>query len=1156
MLKRNAETTLFPADRTHTPPPRRFEGRRLWARDAAFFCFLAALAVLSTAVTWAQDSLPPALNNASIVGSTLTLTYDKALDETSVPVPGSFEVTVTRSNRVVTAVAVGGRDVTLTLETPVQAGQSVQVSYTPPVTSPVQDEVGTAAAAFSTLAENSTAATVPELVGATVTGSNVVLTYGEELDAGARPQAAAYTALVVGSDRQIVGVDVYGSTVTLTLEAPLSAGETLTLGYTAPTRRAVQDVGGTKADGFTGLAMNNKTPAPPPRLWAARVEAGEVVLVYSRRLDPDFTPSGGDFEVIARTAVSHRTVPVSAVAVDGPRLVLTLAAAAVSAAESVSVTYTPGDSPIRGLDGERAAVSDHAVTVAATPVTDLARLAVTEADQAIPRVMYPAFHPDTHHYALRCNDGDAITLLLSKQTDRTHLTVNGRSYSSIHSRHQITGLSEDTDVVITLSDLGESSTYVVHCIPGHFPYITTTQRTGVSEGLITFSVRVTDPEDQLVYLYGILDNNGVPRFHRENNKRVVHFRPHPNGAYPYSFLEYHDDIPRPSGYNRTQTYEAVILDSEFNEVDRAQTTSDILHTDPHDFIVKENGEYVLLAYETAYRDLSTLLKSDGTYWGDNVPVDDSIIQVVTAGSEPLADGESVLLWNSIDHMILDDCKQHFFPHDYGHVNSLQVLDNGDIVASFRGCSQVYRINGETGDVVWKVGRSNSKSPEWRENLLTITDDPYGEFCGQHAANLLDNGNLLLFDNGAACQIDETTFLSERPSEQFSRVVEYSIDTTSNQAVFVRDHSYRNGYDAYAGSSGLVSPLANGNWLISWGSQRYLDSNLATPPPAGATLTEVDPDTHEQFLSMRMTHDGNLLATRAHRVRNDAVQHRTIDVTAPRATTATINTKSLELTFDEDIEEVSTPANRDFAVTVNGAPARLESTPTVAGRTVRLTLATPAADSDTVTVAYTGATLQDTAANPNPVAPFGPITTTNTTKVFSDIAGSTFATEIIWLTAQGITRGCGPDSYCPDDPVTRAQMATFLARALNPPATGNDYFDDDNDSTHQDNINRLAQTKITRGCGPDSYCPDDPVTRAQMATFLARALNPPATGNDYFDDDNDSTHQDNINRLARTKITRGCTPDSYCPDDPVTRAQMAAFLYRARDLIAAVRHQPQ
>ena len=1101
--------------------------------------------------------MPPALSSATIVGSTLTLTYDKALDEVSVPASDSFEVTVTRANRVVTAVVVGGTDVTLTLETPVQAGQSVQVSYTPPVTSPVQDTGGVSAAAFSTLAENTTAARVPELVGAMVNGSRVVLTYGEELDAGARPQVAAFTALVAGTDSEVVRVDVFGSAVTLTLEAPVLAGEALTLGYTVPATRAVQDVGGTKAEGFIGLAMTNKTPARTPRLWAALVEDGEVVLVYSRRLDPDFTPPAGDFVVNAETAVSQRTVPVSAVAVDGPRLVLTLATAAVSAVESVSVTYTPGDSPIRSLDGETAAAeSDYAVTAADRPVTALARLAMTEPDQAIPRVMYPAFHPDTHHYALRCSDGDAITLLLSKQADRTHLSVNGRSFSSIHSQHQITGLSEDTDVVITLNDLGESSTYVVHCIPEYFPYITTTQRTGVSEDLITFTVSVRDPEDQPVYFYGILDNNGVPRFHRENNKRVVHFRPHPNGAYPYSFLEYHDDIPRPSGYNRTQTHEAVILDSDFNEVDRAQTTSDILHTDPHDFIVKKNGEYVLLAYETAYRDLSTLLKPDGTYWGSNVAVDDSIIQVVTAGSEPVADGESVLVWNSFDHMVLDDCKQHFFPHDYGHVNSLQVLDNGDILASFRGCSQIYLIDGASGNVIWKVGRSNSTSPEWRENLLTVTGDPLGEFCGQHAANLLNNGNLLLFDNGIACQVDETTFLSKRPSEQFSRVVEYSINTTSKQAVFVRDHSYRNGYDASASSAGLVSPLVNGNWLISWGSQRYLDSDLATPPPAGATLTEVDPDTHEQLLSMRITHDGNLLATRAHRVPYDAVQHRTIDITGPLATTATINTKSLELTFDEDIDEVSTPANRDFAVTVSGAPARLEATPTVAGRTVRLTLATPAADRDTVTVAYTGATLQDTAADPNPVAPFGPITTTNTTKVFSDTTGSAFATEIIWLAAQGITLGCAPDSYCPDDTVTRAQIATFLTRALNLPATGNDYFDDDNDSTHQDNINRLAQTKITLGCAPDSYCPDDTVTRAQIATFLTRALNLPATGNDYFDDDNDSTHQDNINRLAQTKITLGCAPDSYCPDDTVPRAQIATFLYRARDLITAVRHQPQ
>ena len=124
------------------------------------------------------------------------------------------------------------------------------------------------------------------------------------------------------------------------------------------------------------------------------------------------------------------------------------------------------------------------------------------------------------------------------------------------------------------------------------------------------------------------------------------------------------------------------------------------------------------------------------------------------------------------------------------------------------------------------------------------------------------------------------------------------------------------------------------------------------------------------------------------------------------------------------------------------------------------------------------------------------------------------------------------------------MAAFLHRALNLPATQQDHFDDDNDSPFQDAINRLAQTGITTGCAPNRYCPHQPVTRAQMAAFLHRALNLPATQQDHFDDDNDSPFQDAINRLAQTGITTGCAPNRYCPHQPVTRAQMAAFLHRA------------
>ena len=181
-----------------------------------------------------------------------------------------------------------------------------------------------------------------------------------------------------------------------------------------------------------------------------------------------------------------------------------------------------------------------------------------------------------------------------------------------------------------------------------------------------------------------------------------------------------------------------------------------------------------------------------------------------------------------------------------------------------------------------------------------------------------------------------------------------------------------------------------------------------------------------------------------------------------------------------------------------------------------------------------------------------LTDTAALTALTDIAESHFVSEIVWLAEQRITHGCSAYSVCPQNPVTRAQMASFLARALNLPATDIDYFEDDNDSTHQDNINRLAEARITQGCASEAFCPHNPVTRAQMASFLARALNLPATDIDYFEDDNDSTHQDNINRLAEARITQGCASEAFCPHNPVTRAQMAAFLYRARHLIKAAR----
>ncbi|MDW3217493.1 MAG: putative glycoside hydrolase [Acidimicrobiales bacterium] len=161
--------------------------------------------------------------------------------------------------------------------------------------------------------------------------------------------------------------------------------------------------------------------------------------------------------------------------------------------------------------------------------------------------------------------------------------------------------------------------------------------------------------------------------------------------------------------------------------------------------------------------------------------------------------------------------------------------------------------------------------------------------------------------------------------------------------------------------------------------------------------------------------------------------------------------------------------------------------------------------------------------------------------------STFSGDVAWLGETGITRGCNPpwrDEFCPKRGVTRAEAATFLVRALDLPASSVDHFRDDDGNTHEAAIDALADAGITRGCSATTFCPDQVLTREQMASLLARALGLPRSPTDTFVDDDMSTHRADIERIAAAGITRGCTPDRFCPRDPVTRDQLAAFLHRA------------
>jgi hypothetical protein len=178
--------------------------------------------------------------------------------------------------------------------------------------------------------------------------------------------------------------------------------------------------------------------------------------------------------------------------------------------------------------------------------------------------------------------------------------------------------------------------------------------------------------------------------------------------------------------------------------------------------------------------------------------------------------------------------------------------------------------------------------------------------------------------------------------------------------------------------------------------------------------------------------------------------------------------------------------------------------------------------------------------------------------FTDDNGNVHEAYIEAIAAVGITRGCNPpinDEYCPSDDLARGEMAAFLVRTLGlTDDGGKDWFTDDDGSVFEADINKLAQARITRGCNPpanDQYCPQDRVTRGQMAAFLVRAYGyaDPGAG-DFFTDDEGDVFEVDINKLAQAGITKGCNPpanDQYCPYSYVQRDQMASFLGRAEGL---------
>ena len=185
--------------------------------------------------------------------------------------------------------------------------------------------------------------------------------------------------------------------------------------------------------------------------------------------------------------------------------------------------------------------------------------------------------------------------------------------------------------------------------------------------------------------------------------------------------------------------------------------------------------------------------------------------------------------------------------------------------------------------------------------------------------------------------------------------------------------------------------------------------------------------------------------------------------------------------------------------------------------------------------------------------------------FGDVpVGATHAAAVDCVAHWGLTTGVGPGRYGPGLPVTRGQMATFVARLIGrsddglPAGEAGRFTDVPPGSSHQEAIDALAAAGVVSGRGDGTFQPGGVVTREQMASFLVRAYERASgevmtTTGDWFPDDASSVHQGAIDRAASAGIAGGRADGTFGPTLAVARDQMASFLARTLALLAERGH---
>ncbi len=237
--------------------------------------------------------------------------------------------------------------------------------------------------------------------------------------------------------------------------------------------------------------------------------------------------------------------------------------------------------------------------------------------------------------------------------------------------------------------------------------------------------------------------------------------------------------------------EYVVLDDSYQEMTRVRAGNGY-RGDLHEFSITPKDTALLTIYHEVPMDLSLV---GGPKEG---MVLDGVLQEID-----IQTGEVLFEWHSLDHVGIDEtysepAEDPTYPLDYFHINSIDIDHDGNLLVSAKRTSAVYKIDRESGEVIWRLG---GKKSDFQMGAGT-------RFAYQHDARRQPDGTITIFDNGAAPKVHDQ-----------SRGIVLELETDSMAATLVGE--YTSPDEPLSTSQGNVQVLPNGNVFVGWGSAPYL-----------------------------------------------------------------------------------------------------------------------------------------------------------------------------------------------------------------------------------------------------------------------------------------------------------------------------------------------